>query len=338
MITYLSTARALTTRRSLTRFSCQRLFLPVLMGTMLLAAGCARKQPSQLVAGQQPPSSGRIEQKLDIVDAARSSIGTPYRFGGTSPATGFDCSGLVCWSYEQVGIQLPRSARDQIMFGTKVERQEDLKPGDIVVFKGTRGRTGWHSGIYTGAGRFVHSPSTGKTVTESRLDEEYYARRFAGARRIPRDGSASELYAQYEAQQKASALADKETKQSRRQLLAANSKTGGKGKTSADKSGKNSAGKAGKNGKATQASAGSKGGLLVAEAGSGKRGQADKAPSGKNAGKGGPKQDTSSNKAGKQPVAASNKPKTEKATKGGGSVQTAKNGNAKTPAKNKNKS
>ena len=336
MITYHSAARALATRRSLTRFSCQRLFLPVLMGTMLLAAGCARKQPSQLVAGQQPSSSGRIEQKLDIVDAARSSIGVPYRFGGTSPATGFDCSGLVCWSYEQVGIQLPRSARDQIMFGTKVERQEDLKPGDIVVFKGTRGRTGWHSGIYTGEGRFVHSPSTGKTVTESRLDEEYYARRFAGARRIPRDGSASELYAQYEAQQKASALAVKETKQSRRQLLAANSKTGGKGKTPADKSGKNAAGKAGKNSKASQVAAGAKGGLTVAEAGSGKKGR-DKAQSGKNAGKSTPKPDTSSSKAGKQPAAAPNKPKTEKAAKGG-SVRTAKNGNSKAPAKNKNKS
>jgi cell wall-associated NlpC family hydrolase len=143
-----------------------------------------------------------MEQKADLIAAARSLIGLPYRFGGSSPQTGFDCSGLVCWSYEQVGISLPRRASEQIRFGHQVNRKEDLQPGDIVVFKGTRGRTGWHSGIYTGEDKFVHSPSTGKTVTESSLSEEYYARRFVGARRIPRDGSAQAMLAAFTAKER----------------------------------------------------------------------------------------------------------------------------------------
>ena len=184
-----------------------------------------------------------------VAEFALQYVGYNYLYGGKEPETGFDCSGLVCWSYDQVGIQLPRSARDQIMFGLKVDKKADLKPGDIVVFKGTRGRTGWHSGIYTGEGRFVHSPSTGKTVTESRLDEDYYAQRFVGARRIPRDGSASEMYARYVAEQRANALTAKSSKKSRGQLLAASGKAGGKGKASAKSSGK-------------------KGGAVVASAGS----------------------------------------------------------------------
>lgn len=346
MITYHRLASALKTGRSLSRFSCQRLCLSMLIGMALLGAGCIKKQPSPSTAGQpQVSASNRMERKLDIIEAARANIGVPYRFGGTSPATGFDCSGLVCWSYQQVGIQLPRSARDQIMFGTKVERQEDLKPGDIVVFKGTRGRTGWHSGIYTGEGKFVHSPSTGKTVTESRLDEEYYAQRFAGARRIPRDGSATEMYAQYEAQQRASALVAQESQKSRKSTLVATSKKGGKDKTSAKKSDKRATDRAGKKGKAVEVAAGSKSGRTVADAGSGKSGKDQAARS-----KAGEKQKTEKNsgpsssgkKTGgtdKQPVAAAGKPKTKDTPAAkSGSVQTAKNGAAKSAPKNKSRS
>ena len=296
MIMRHNTARAARIKRCLLRFSWQRLFLPLLMGMLVLAAGCAKKQPAQL---PDPSASSRMEKKLDVIEVARSNIGVPYKFGGTSPTTGFDCSGLVCWSYQQVGIQLPRTASDQIMFGIKVDRREELEPGDIVVFKGTRGRTGWHSGIYTGDGKFVHSPTTGKTVTEDRLDDKYYAQRFAGARRIPRDGSATELYAQYEAQQRANALAAKNSRKSRKQIfVAANAKSNAKGKASASSSskkpGKSITAQSGKpNGAATASTAGA----VLADAGVGRGAKANNDSS------------AVAGKTGKQPESAEQKPR-----------------------------
>lgn len=193
-----------------------------LAALMLMGAGCAKRQ--QPVQAYRPAPV--VEKSQDVVAAARSNLGVPYRFGGTSPQTGFDCSGLVCWTYEQVGISLPRRAKDQLAFGQPVGKNE-LQPGDIVVFKGTRGRTGWHSGIYTGNGMFIHSPSTGKTVEETPLDKEYYANRYAGARRIPRDGSAAAMYAAYKQQQREEALQTAETRK--------NAKKSGKAKKSSGK-------------------------------------------------------------------------------------------------------
>jgi hypothetical protein len=131
-----------------------------------------------------------------VVRAAKANLGVPYRYGGISPKTGFDCSGLVCWSFEQVGVKVPRIAKDQLKAGVKVESRDQLRPGDIVVFKGMRSRSGWHSGIYSGNGMFVHSPSTGKTVRESKLSEGYFAKRYVGGRRIPRTGESALQYAE----------------------------------------------------------------------------------------------------------------------------------------------
>ncbi len=185
------------------------LFSLFLLGALLVSLGCATRQavPDSPSLADAPA----VEKKLDVLEAARSNIGAPYRYGGNSPQSGFDCSGLVCWSYEQAGIALPRRARDQLMFGLKVDKS-DLQPGDIVVFKGTRGRSGWHSGIYSGDGKFIHSPGTGKSVTESALNEAYFARRYAGATRIPRDGTAAKMYAEYLKNERAAmnaALAEK---------------------------------------------------------------------------------------------------------------------------------
>jgi hypothetical protein len=173
---------------------CQVL-LPVLLLAALFILGCAAKEvpppPPPVVVVPPPPPPGE-----DVVQMAKANLGVPYRYGGISPKTGFDCSGLVCWSFEQVGVKVPRIARDQLKAGVKVESRDQLRPGDIVVFKGTRSRSGWHSGIYSGNGKFVHSPSKGKTVRESKLSESYFAKRYAGGRRIPRTGESALRYAE----------------------------------------------------------------------------------------------------------------------------------------------
>ena len=137
-----------------------------------------------------------VEQYNNVVTTAKSAIGIPYRFGGSSPDTGFDCSGLVAWSYKQMGVRLPRLAKDQLYAGSKVLDRSELKAGDIVVFKGTSSPSGWHSGIYAGNGNFVHSPRTGRHVTVSSLEDNYFARRFVGGTRVLPD-SGGLIYASY---------------------------------------------------------------------------------------------------------------------------------------------
>lgn len=105
-----------------------------------------------------------------------------YRRGGSDPKTGFDCSGFVRYVYEHsLGAILPGNSASQFDSGTSVARN-DMKAGDLVFFR-TRGKRVSHVGIYLGDNRFIHSPSTGKRVSVSNLDETYWARRFAGARR-----------------------------------------------------------------------------------------------------------------------------------------------------------
>src|SRR5690606_24572443 len=110
-------------------------------------------------------------------------LGTPYRWGGSSPEAGFDCSGLVGYVFRTaLGIELPRISRDMARDGEQVERSS-LVPGDLVFF-GRRGKRVDHVGIYIGEGRFLHAPRTGRDVTVSQLDTGYWARRFLQARRV----------------------------------------------------------------------------------------------------------------------------------------------------------
>jgi cell wall-associated NlpC family hydrolase len=119
------------------------------------------------------------QQALSI---ASRYMGTPYKWGGSSPATGFDCSGLVQYAYGQVGVSLPRVAADQFNVGTPETRQS-LQPGDIVFFRDSSGYI-HHEGIYVGGGRFLHAPHTGDVVKVSSLSDPYYAQQFAGGRRV----------------------------------------------------------------------------------------------------------------------------------------------------------
>lgn len=116
-----------------------------------------------------------------VLKTAFSQVGTPYRYGGSAPETGFDCSGFVRWVYNQHEIPLPRSSSDMISAGAPVQRK-DLKPGDLVFFGRRKGIS--HVGIYTGENKYIHSPRTGKNIQESSLDDRGRGEYYVGARRV----------------------------------------------------------------------------------------------------------------------------------------------------------
>ena len=122
--------------------------------------------------------SGAGEAALRV---ALHYLGTPYRWGGSTPSTGFDCSGLVQYAYAQEGVQLPRVAAAQFDAGIPVPR-DDLRPGDAVFFADPDGYV-HHVGLYIGDGRFVNAPETGEDVKISSLSDPYFATQYAGARR-----------------------------------------------------------------------------------------------------------------------------------------------------------
>ncbi len=109
---------------------------------------------------------------------ALKAVGVPYRWGGASPASGFDCSGLVYWAYRHLGIDLPHSSYALYNEGRRVGRSR-MKAGDVIFFSGLG-----HVGMYIGKGRMVHAPSSGRLVEVVRLAGSHYGSRIAGARRI----------------------------------------------------------------------------------------------------------------------------------------------------------
>lgn len=119
----------------------------------------------------------------DFVEQALALLGTKYRYGGTSPDEGFDCSGLIWFAVNEThGLELPRTTADLARQGRQVKRAE-LKRGDLVFFN-TMGRRYSHVGIYLGNGDFVHAPSSGGVVRVENLSVRYWNSRYNGARRI----------------------------------------------------------------------------------------------------------------------------------------------------------
>ena len=119
----------------------------------------------------------------DLVVTAMGFLGVPYRRGGSSVETGFDCSGFVKAIYEQtVGMILPRRANEQAAATEKIDRKE-LQPGDLVFFNTLR-RTFSHVGIYIGDNKFIHSPKPGAQVRVEDMGVPYWSTRFDGARRV----------------------------------------------------------------------------------------------------------------------------------------------------------
>jgi peptidoglycan DL-endopeptidase CwlO len=113
-----------------------------------------------------------------VVPIALQYLGVPYVWGGSSPSTGFDCSGFIMFVFAQVGVSLPHHAASQFSYGTPVSR-EQLAAGDLVFFNGLG-----HAGIYIGGGQFVHAPHTGDVVKISSIYDSWYAATWVGGRRL----------------------------------------------------------------------------------------------------------------------------------------------------------
>jgi len=144
------------------------------------------------IAAQAEERAGSA--RSDVVVQALSLLGTPYRFGGSSPDVGFDCSGLVRHVFAAVlDRDLPRRAEEISGVGHPVSRA-DLQPGDLVFFDTLR-RAFSHVAIYIGEGRFVHAPARNGRVRIEGLDDRYWATRFNGARRVMEPLPAGSVFA-----------------------------------------------------------------------------------------------------------------------------------------------
>jgi len=120
----------------------------------------------------------RVEQRrARVVEYARRFVGVPYEWGGSSPRTGFDCSGLVRFVYQHFGISLPHSSYGDLSHGRAVLRKY-LKPGDLVFFAGAS-----HVGIYVGRNRVIDAPHSGAVVHVSTMSD-WYSSEYDGARRL----------------------------------------------------------------------------------------------------------------------------------------------------------
>ncbi len=166
----------------------------IFTASALLLAACAGG-PGQGKDAYQPEVTGlgyddsNVPASLkgaanDVLFQAISLVGTPYRYGGNSPESGFDCSGLITYVFQSsAGLKLPRSTRELIDIDAPRIDRDRLYPGDLVYFNPAGGRVS-HIGIYVGERRFVHAPATGGTVRMENLDTPYWQKHYVEAKRV----------------------------------------------------------------------------------------------------------------------------------------------------------
>ncbi|PSS56705.1 C40 family peptidase [Pseudomonas sp. BBP2017] len=135
-------------------------------------------KPSLPVASMSP------QQSSDVLSRAVNVLGTPYRWGGSSPSKGFDCSGLVKYAFNDIAdVDLPRTSNAMAQgHGVKVDRN-NLKPGDLIFFN-IKSRRVNHVAIYLGNDRFIHAPRTGKRVSIDTLNKPFWRSRYVVAKRV----------------------------------------------------------------------------------------------------------------------------------------------------------
>ncbi len=154
---------------------------PATASTSGLRVDANALQPRSYADGHPSPwhtTPRRVSVGERAAKIALEAVGTPYRWGGTSPESGFDCSGLVRWAYGRVGVDVPHSSYALWSTGSPVERSR-MKAGDVLVFSGIG-----HVGLYLGGGRMVHAPYSGTEVQVIRLASTNYGQRLVGVRRV----------------------------------------------------------------------------------------------------------------------------------------------------------
>jgi cell wall-associated NlpC family hydrolase len=159
---------------------------PLCLFLLALIAGCSstpHRSETPLVAG-----TPRADAANAVLFRAIALVGTPYRYGGNTPAGGFDCSGLVGYVFQDAaGVALPRTSSDMSDLRARKVDREELQAGDLVFF--AEGRHVGHVGIYVGEGRFVHAPNSGGTVRLDRLDGAWWNEHFVYGKRVLERGS-----------------------------------------------------------------------------------------------------------------------------------------------------
>jgi len=154
----------------------------VILVAVAMLAGCSSAPRREDVPVPQVIEQGEETPGTRVARTAADLVGIPYKWGGETPRGGFDCSGLVFYSYQRVGFDVPRTAAEQSVAARPVPI-DSLRPGDLVFFHVLSNAVD-HVGIYLGGGRFVHAPRKGRVVTASNLDDSYYRARFVGAGRF----------------------------------------------------------------------------------------------------------------------------------------------------------
>ena len=153
-----------------------------LLALAALLTACAGNPPPREPSHPFPIVGANAD---DVVISAIGLEGTPYRYGGNTPESGFDCSGLIGYVYRNAaGITLPRSTREMINLRVPSVGRDDLQSGDLVFFATNGGGNVTHAGIYVGEGRFVHAPSSGGTVRLDHLTQAYWQKSYLGAKRV----------------------------------------------------------------------------------------------------------------------------------------------------------
>lgn len=158
-----------------------RLCLFLCIGVLGIASleACSKKQIQVGARGYQQVS-GVTGKGSAVCRSVRSQLGVRYKYGAASPRDGFDCSGLLYWAFKQHGVHVPRTAKAQAAAGRWIQKSK-LAPGDIVVFKIS---SGYHTGLYVGNGKFIHSPKAGDRVREESMSVAYWSKRYHTGRRV----------------------------------------------------------------------------------------------------------------------------------------------------------